>query len=225
MRGGRRRKSPSKPEVAASAKWPHRRREDARHLLQGHPVVFDTMILTAIVGANRTQMLVQSMSGRARIPDAVAGELRGHSRGEPALTSVMPPPNGSFGQLVKDRQIAQTAHTLQRAWRGAKAISANPKIDRGEAECLAACKVNRNWALFSQDHRAVLEAPKWGIYLYGLPELLMFFAAEGRCLPASAWKIYAGIAGAEVALVCQHWPVDSSSEATFTQCFAVLTAP
>jgi hypothetical protein len=183
------------------------------------------MILTALVEANRTQMLVQSMSGRARIMAAVAGELRGHSRRVAGLTSTMPPPNGTFGQLVTNRQIAQTASVLQRAWHGSKAIEANPRKDRGEAECLAACKLNRNWALISQDHRAVLEAPKWGIYLYGLPELLMLFAAEGRLLPASAWKIYADIAGGEVALVCQRWPVDDASKGLFTECYEVLTSP
>jgi hypothetical protein len=188
-------------------------------------VVFDTMILTAVVEANRTQLLTDSMADRARIPDAVAGELRGHSRDIPALTSVMPPPNGSFGQAVRDREVARVASTLQRAWHGSKAIEAEPKKDRGEAECLAACKMNRDWALFSQDHRAVREAPKWGIYLYGLPELLMLFAAEGRCLPESAWMIYAAIAAAEVALVCQQWPLDSSSEAMFARCYAVLTTP
>lgn len=165
------------------------------------------------------------MQTRARIPERVAGEMRGHARGDPEIEKLLPPPNNSFGQLVKvDRQIAQIAYDLQRTWHGAAAIADDPQKDRGEAECLATCIVNRAWALFSQDHLAVEYAPKYSLYLYGLPELLMLFAAEGRLLPPSAWKVYADIANGNPGLVCQRWPVEADTEALFADCYEVLTS-
>jgi hypothetical protein len=181
------------------------------------------MILTALARSRKTQMTVESMSARARITDAVKRELDGHGHDDPEIWKFLPPPRGTFGELTSSREIAQAASDIQRAWHGAKAVEQDPKKDRGEAECIAACKINRSWALFSQDHKAVEEAPKWGLYLYGLPELLMLLAAEGRCQPASAWRIYTEIAGAIPALVCQRWPINDESERLFSACYAVLT--
>lgn len=211
------------------ARWPHAKRPDARQLLTGGPVLFDTMILTALVTANRAQMLVESMAGRARIVPRVGGELRGRSRGNPAVAALIPPQPGqlrtkaSFGEMVTlTRAEAIRAADLQRAWNGKAVIDADEKKDRGEAECVAVA-IERKWLVVSQDHHAV--GPPWNRrqFVFGLPELLMLFAAEGRCLGASAWAIYDSIASANVALVAQDWPCDSTSETTFAKCCEVMS--
>ncbi len=179
------------------------------------------MILTGLARANRAQLVTTSMSQRARITLRVKGELTGHSRGDARIAALLPPPLGNFGQLVNGREIAEMASDIQRSWHGKKVVEQEPQIDRGEAECLAACKLN-GWPLFSQDRRAVGRARLLGIPLYGLPELLMLFAGEGQMLAVSAWKIYADIATATPALTCRGWPVDEGSEALFAECSAVL---
>lgn len=189
------------------------------------------MILTSLVRANKTQMLVASMKARARMPGRVAGELRGHSHSNPEITKVLPPPADgrslgatSFGETVAlTREEAQRAADLQRAWHGQTVIDARPDTDRGEAECLAVCE-RRGWPLMSQDHRAVSAGSRRGVGVFGLPELLMLFAAEGRCLPTSAWTIYAAIAESNERLVAQGWICDDKTERIFHECCAILVA-
>jgi hypothetical protein len=192
------------------------------------PVAFDTMIVTALVGANRTQLLRESMASRARVTERIAGELRGRSRSLPALANVVPPPPGtvpfrhSFGATVEmTRDEAQLASDLQRAWYGQAVIDENPKKDRGEAELIAVC-LKRGWPLVSQDHNAVFSGAKRRVPVFGLPELLMLFATEGRCLPDSAWRIYAGIAGTTVELVAQGWDLTSANETLFFDCCTAM---
>lgn len=217
--------------AASRPKWPHRWRPDARRLLGVGPVCFDTMILTSLVRANKAQMLVDSMKARARMPTRVAGELRGHSHSNGEISKVVPPPpdggspgSASFGETVRlTRDEAQRAADLQRAWHGREAIDAKPDTDRGEAECIAVCE-RRGWPLISQDHRAVSAGSRRGVAVFGLPELLMLFAAEGRCLPSSAWKIYADIADSNERLVAQGWVCDDEAERMFHQCCDILCA-
>ncbi len=212
----------------ASRRWPHRKRPDARALVGDAPVCFDTMILTALVQANRTQLLIESMAQRARIVPRVAGELRGHCNWLPSVAAVMPPPVGaprprrSFGEMVQlTHAEAQRAADLQRAWNGKAVIDADPRRDRGEAECVAVCEA-RNWLLASQDHHAVGAPGQRRQFVFGLPELLMLFAAEDRCLPENAWAIYRAIAEANVKLVAQDWPCDEKSKTTFAACCAEM---
>ncbi len=187
------------------------------------------MILTALVRANRTQLLLESMARRARIVPRVAGELRGHSRGNSAIAAVIPPPPGaprskaSFGELVTlTREEALKAADFQRAWNGQAVIDADPHRDRGEAEALAVC-IARRWPLLSQDHHAVGPSQKRRQFVLGIPELLMVLAAEGRCLAESAWRIYFNIASTNEKLVAQGWPCDDDSARTFAECCDVMS--
>lgn len=209
-------------------RWPHHKRPDARQLLADGPVCFDTMILTGLVQANRTQLLFESMATRARIVPRVAGELRGHARGNAAIAAVIPPPAGtprartSFGEMVTlTREEAQKASDFQRAWNGQAVIAADARTDRGEAECVAVC-MERKWPLISQDHHAVGPPERRRQFVFGLPELLMLFAAENRCLSTSAWAIYQAIVDATVELTCQYWPCDDESKRTFADCCEVM---
>lgn len=211
-------------------RWPHKWRPDARQLLGSHPVAFDTMILTALVRANKAQMLVESMAPRAKIAWRVGGELRGHARGDPAISAVIPPlaggprPVRAFGEMiVLTRHETKLAADFQHAWHGQDAIDADPHKDRGEAECLAIC-ITRGWPLMSQDHKAVETGAKRGVKVYGLPELLMLFAAEGRCMPASAWTIYSQIA-ANPTLVAQGWECSDEVEELFGRCCGLMAKP
>lgn len=214
--------------AGGSSRWPHRKRPDARALLGDTPVCFDTMILTALVEANRSQLLIELMAERARIVPRVAGELRGHCRRMPNLAAVMPPPAGalrpkrSFGESVQlSHAEAQRAADLQRAWNSKAVIDANPRCDRGEAECVAVCE-ERKWLLASQDHHAVGPPERRRQFVFGLPELLMLFAAEDRCLSTNAWNIYRTIAEGNIKLVAQHWPCNEESETLFAACCAEM---
>jgi hypothetical protein len=51
----------------------------------------------------------------------------------------------------------------------------------------------------------------------------MLFAAEGRCLATSAWRIYERIADEQTALVAQGWEIDAGTEELFSTCCALLT--
>jgi hypothetical protein len=186
------------------------------------------MILTALVAANKTQLLFESMAQRARIVPRVAGELRGHARDNVAISAVIPPPPGtartraSFGEVVQMTHAeAHRAADFQRAWNGQAVIDANPKKDRGEAECVAVC-MERMWLLVSQDHHAVGPPQKRRQFVFGFPELLMLFAAEGRCLATNAWLIYRAIADANERLVAQDWPCNEASDRTFAACCEVM---
>lgn len=212
-------------------RWPHKWRPDARLLIGSHPIAFDTMVLTALVRANKTQMLTESMALRAKVAWRVGGELRGHARGDVAISAVIPPAPGTprpvraFGEMIRlTRSEVQLASDFQRAWHGQGAIDADPYKDRGEAESLAIC-ITRGWPLMSQDHRAVSVGSKRGVNVYGLPELLMLFAAEGRCLPANAWTIYKAIAGANPWLTAQGWECRHEIKALFGECCDLMAKP
>jgi hypothetical protein len=211
-----------------SIAWPNGDRPDARRLIGADPVAIDTMIVTGLVAANKTDMLLGSMSSRARIVPAVAKELRGHSRKIPNLYPLIPQAGSasrrSLGQLVDlTREEAQQASAYQRAWNSLAVIEERPWKDRGEAEALAVAEA-RGWSVLSHDHDAV--GPKgWRrAYVLGIPELLMLFAAEGRCLGPSAWRIYSNMIAAAPELTCQGWNDDPASERLFVECCDLMAA-
>jgi len=195
-------------------KWPHPSRPDARLLLGPGLICFDTMMLTSLVRANKTQLLFESMRTRARMPERVCGELRGHARETPEITRVLPP---AFGQSVKlDRAAALRASVQQRAWNSDAEIQANPHKDRGEAECLELCK-EHGWPLMTQDHKAVRTGPRRGVVVFGMPELLMVMVAEERLLAVSAWKIYEVVRAGGLPKA-DGWPLTDEGRDRFLRC-------
>lgn len=201
-------------------RWPHPSRPDARLLLGSGPICFDTMILTSLVRANRTQLLCESMGARARMPERVFGELRGHARETPEITQVVPP---AFGQSLKlDRAATQRASVQQRAWNSDAEIQANPHKDRGEAECLELCK-EHGWPLMTQDHKAVRTGSRRGVAVFGMPELLMVMVAEGRLLAVSAWKIYEVVRAGGLPKA-DGWPLTDEGRDRFMRCCEEMCA-
>jgi len=187
--------------------------------------VIDTMIVTGLVAANKTDMLLLSMADRARIVPAVAKELRWHGRRIPGILPLVPPGADSrrtLGQVVGlSREEALQASAYQRAWNSLAVIEERPGKDRGEAEALAVAEA-RDWPMLSHDHDAI--GPKgWRSPLVlGIPELLMLFATEGHCLASSAWRIYCEMVAATPGLTCQGWNDDGSSERLFAECCGVM---
>jgi hypothetical protein len=214
--------------VSAKAGWPHDDRPDARRLTSADPVVIDTMIITGLVAANKTDMLLASMAARARIVPAVAKELRWHARRIPELQPLIPQPGAgssrTLGQQIDlTREEALQAFAYQRAWNSLAVIDARPGKDRGEAEALAVADA-RGWSMLSHDHDAV--GPKgWrSPHVLGIPELLMLFAAEGRCLGTSAWRIYCALIAETPELTCQGWSDDIECERIFSECCGLMVA-
>ena len=208
--------------AAKPVPWPRLGRPDARVLLGDDPVCFDTMVLTALVRANRTQILVESMRSRARMPRRVCGELRGHAEDNPEILKVTE--SAGFGQCLSlDRDAAQRASDQQRAWHSAAAIEANAKLDRGEAECLELCQAN-GWPLLSHDKRARTTGHDRGIVVLGVPDLLMLLVAEGRLLDENAWLVYGRVLATGLR-PAKGWPLSADARESFLRCCDVMSGP
>jgi len=130
----------------------------------------------------------------------------------------MPP---LFGQSIKlDRAGAQRAYDRQRAWWGKETIQADPKRDRGEAECLELCQ-QHGWPLVSHDARARQAGQRQGTPVLTIVDVLMVLVARGEMLATSVWNTYVGLVGddkEENMLVCRDWQITSETEATLHAC-------
>lgn len=197
--------------------WPFPKLPDARVLLSGE-VCFDTMILSWLARARKWEMVQRAFGDRARMPDRVRGELVGWSRSHDEIANLMPP---KFGQSISlDRAGAQRASDRQRAWLGKETIQADPRRDRGEAECLELCQ-QHHWPLVSHDGRARGDGRRQGTPVLTIVDVLMVLVARGEMLAASAWKTYVGLVGddkEDQMLECGDWPCSEESEETFMAC-------
>jgi hypothetical protein len=135
----------------------------------------------------------------------------------------MPP---TFGQSTKlEREGAQRASDRQRAWWGKETIMADPKRDRGEAECLELCQ-QHGWPLVSHDARARKAGRKQDTPVLTIVDVLMVLVARGEMLATSAWKTYVDLVGDDKVdnmLVCGDWPITAETEATFLACCRAMT--
>lgn len=211
-------------EPPAPSTWPFANLPDARALLAGD-VCFDAMALSWLARARKWEMVQRAFGTRAKIPDRVRGELAGWSRSYPEISNLMPP---TFGQSIKlDRAGAQRASDRQRAWLGKETILADPKRDRGEAECLELCQ-QRGWPLVSHDARARRDGERQGTPVLTLVEVLMVLVSRGEMLAASAWRAYVGLVGPDKRtdmLECRDWPITPEAEAAFDGCCSALPTP
>lgn len=67
--------------------WP----PNPRRLVAASEVVFDAMIVAHLARVNRQQLLVESFTGRAVIPDRVRGELSGLANRIPGIHGLLVP--------------------------------------------------------------------------------------------------------------------------------------
>lgn len=152
-------------------------------------LVFDTTIPLHLSRHNRTQMLRDCFTGRAKIPGAVEGELRGWSRAFPRVGELFAPRPFLDVVRITDRAARERIYARQRGWKGQAVVDANPRVGRGEAECLELCRQNP-WHMVAQDSDAIQGAKKDKTLLYGMPDVLMAFVLRDFMLAENAWKLY-----------------------------------
>ncbi|MFV2063920.1 MAG: hypothetical protein ACC726_10475 [Chloroflexota bacterium] len=175
--------------------------------------MFDTMVPHYLALVNRVQMLRESFSGRAHIPDRVRGEITGLSHSDSRVEVLLAPL--PFAQVHRlDRDGAKRAWTRQVSWYGRSVIEDDPSRDRGEAEAHELCSQDPGWVLVSQDANAIHHGRIMDVPVFAAPDVLLAFAAEGQCMPASAWSIYREMLAAGM-YASRYWPDDSDTEARF----------
>lgn len=91
-------------------------------------------------------------------------------------------------------------------------ITNDPAKDRGEAEALELCWQRVDRCLVSQDANAMLGARRQGTPVFGLPDVLLAFAAQKRPKAESAWQIYLEVVGDEPWHEARFWRVLDETE-------------
>ena len=202
----------------ATDEWP----AHPRRLLTG-AVIFDTMVPTSLAQANKTQMLRAAFGARAHIPDRVRGEIMGHAEGDARIRALFDP--NWFAELHRlDRTGAQRAYDRQVGWRGPGAITADPSKDRGEAECHELAFQHPGWVVVSHDSNALHHGKVTNVPVFGLPDVLIVIAANGECMPESAWKIYEMMVAANPRCACRFWAADDDAHRDFVELCEELQA-
>ncbi len=126
-----------------------------------YPVVLDTMVPLYFEIHGIADKFKGLFRDRAHLPPAVYRELDGHLRGRGSRGTLLSAPRFFRVQPITDA-MADRVLDRQRRWRGRDAVEADPRRDRGEAECLEVCRT-QGLPLLSHDHNAIRDARRDGV--------------------------------------------------------------